>query len=455
MEESYDVIVLGTGLKECILSGLLSVHGKKVLHLDRNNYYGGDCASLNLTQLWAKFRPGQSPPPKESFGQNRDWNVDLIPKFVMSSGTLVKLLLHTKVTRYLEWKSVDGTYVYQYQAGGFFQSEKFIHKVPANDSEAFKSPLMGLLEKNRCKNFFQFAAKWDSSNPATHAPFNPTRNSMSQVYEYFGLQPDTIDFIGHAVALHPDDTYLSQACGPTLDKIVLYMSSIARYGNSPFIYPVYGLGGLPEGFSRLSAIHGGVYMLNKPVDGFEFDDQGKVCGVKAGGEVAKAKIVICDPSYAAAMAPNKVQVTGRVIRAICVLSAPIPNTNDSTSCQIIIPQSQLRRRSDVYVMMVSWSHNVAFKDKYIAIVSTTVETSNPEKEIEPALALLGPIEHKFVTVSELFEPTDDGKSDMLFVTRSFDATSHFESAANDVLDMWTKVTNETLDLTITEDDEDQ
>nr|DAD25077.1 TPA_asm: hypothetical protein HUJ06_026541 [Nelumbo nucifera] len=33
MDEEYDVIVLGTGLKECILSGLLSVDGLKVLLL--------------------------------------------------------------------------------------------------------------------------------------------------------------------------------------------------------------------------------------------------------------------------------------------------------------------------------------------------------------------------------------------------------------------------------------
>ena len=31
MDESYDAIVLGTGLKECILSGLLSVDGLKVI----------------------------------------------------------------------------------------------------------------------------------------------------------------------------------------------------------------------------------------------------------------------------------------------------------------------------------------------------------------------------------------------------------------------------------------
>lgn len=33
MEEEYDVIVLGTGLTECIISGLLSVEKKKVRQL--------------------------------------------------------------------------------------------------------------------------------------------------------------------------------------------------------------------------------------------------------------------------------------------------------------------------------------------------------------------------------------------------------------------------------------
>lgn len=31
----YDAIVMGTGLKECVISGLLSTMGMKVLHLDR------------------------------------------------------------------------------------------------------------------------------------------------------------------------------------------------------------------------------------------------------------------------------------------------------------------------------------------------------------------------------------------------------------------------------------
>ena len=57
------MIVCGTGLKECILSGMMSQQGKKVLHVDRNSYYGGESASLNLEQLYEKFKPGQTVSP--------------------------------------------------------------------------------------------------------------------------------------------------------------------------------------------------------------------------------------------------------------------------------------------------------------------------------------------------------------------------------------------------------
>jgi len=273
---------------------------------------------------------------------------------------------------------------------------------------------------------------------------------MQQVYEKFGLQPDTIDFVGHAVALYCNDQYLACACGPTIEKIKLYMYSISRYGKSPFIYPLYGLGGLPEGFSRLSAIHGGTYMLNKPVDGFEYGPDGKVCGVRSGDEVAKCKQVICDPSY---IGPEKKQILGKVVRCICILGAPIPNTFNALSCQIIIPQRQLKRQNDVFVTMVSFDHCVAAKDKYIAIVSTTIETNNPEKEIEPALQLLGPIEMKFMSVSDVFAPVDDGTASQVFVTPSNDPTSHFEAASDNVLQIWQRLTGTVLYLTVQNEEE--
>ena len=113
------------------------------------------------------------------------------------SGKLVKLLVHTGVTRYLEFKKVDGSFVYTMEQGGLFSSGggkiykvyqanirtsgnrlvisntcQFISrcilttcwmcshfpiiKVPGNQSEALKSSLMGFMEK---KSFGSFVAR--------------------------------------------------------------------------------------------------------------------------------------------------------------------------------------------------------------------------------------------------------------------------------------------------------
>jgi len=253
MDEEYDVIILGTGLKECILSGVLSVEGKKVLHMDRNSYYGGESASLNLNQLFEKFKKTS----KDNLGASRDYNVDLIPKFLMSCGTLVQILVKTDVTRYLEFKAVDGSFV--------VHGAK-VYKVPSTGAEALKSSLMGILEKRRCQKFFEFVGEWEENNPKTHQGLDIKKQTIAQVFEYFSLKPDTIDFVGHAMALRDNDSYLSTPAIETITRVRLYAESVLRYGNSPYIYPLYGLAEMPQGFARLSAIYGGTYMLNKPVE---------------------------------------------------------------------------------------------------------------------------------------------------------------------------------------------
>ena len=451
MDEEYDAIICGTGLKECIISGLLAQKGKKVLHIDRNSYYGADCASLNLSNLWEKFRPGQDPPAE--FGHNRDWNVDMIPKFVMANGKLVKLLLKTTVDKYLEWKTVEGTYVYQYSKGGFFSSSGGkIYKVPGNDSEALKSSLMGLWEKKRCKNFFVYIQNWEQDKTETWKGIDINAQPMKDVFKKFKLESNTIDFIGHAVAMHINDDYLEEPAIHTIEKIRLYMDSIGRYGEHPFLYPIYGLGGIPEGFSRFCAIHGGTYMLNKSIDEIVFNSEGKVEGVKSGDEIAKAPIVICDPSYVQGTTGN-VKSVGKVIRSICLLDHPVPNTKDATSTQIIIPQKQVGRKSDIFINMVSGSHAVCAQGIYVAMVSTTIETSEPESELEPALVLLGDILEQFTIISDLYEPEHDGKENNLFITTSYDPTSHFESASEDVLRIYKRIFGEDYDLTINAEEE--
>jgi Rab GDP dissociation inhibitor len=75
------------------------ISGKRVLHIDRNPFYGGEGASVNLTNLWKIFREKEE--PNKELGHNRDWNIDLIPKYIMYGGKLVKILLKTRVSKYL------------------------------------------------------------------------------------------------------------------------------------------------------------------------------------------------------------------------------------------------------------------------------------------------------------------------------------------------------------------
>lgn len=79
-------------------------------------------------------------------------------------------------------------------------------------------------------------------------------------------------------------------------------------------------------------------------------------------------------------------------------------------------------------------------------MSTIVETSVPERELLPGLQLLGTIVDKFVSITPLYEPTSDGLADNIFISKSFDPTSHFDSVVTDVNDLYQRVTGGPLEL---------
>jgi Rab GDP dissociation inhibitor len=288
----------------------------------------------------------------------------------------------------------------------------------------------------------------------------------------------------------------------------LYTQSMARYGKSPYIYPLYGLGELPQSFARLSAIYGGTYMLDKKIDEVVTDPEtGKFVGVRSGDETVKAKQVVSGRACRSTInicttylvnyirsailrtsspnqqTPQARSVCSRVTRSCARFASsstrsPVPMTRTACRSSFLRTRSNVGtvsscftpayihlnylQLSDIYIAMVSSTHNVCAKDIYVAIVSTIVETDRPEQEIQPGLALLGPIHEKyfpnscpkfqfnilcrFVSVTPLYEPTSPGTDDNIFVTRSYDATSHFETVVEDVRDVWKRVVGSDLVL---------
>lgn len=127
---------------------------------------------------------------------------------------------------------------------------------------------MSLFEKRRCQKFFKFVQKFKEEDQTTHKYYQPDL-TFNQLTEKYGLEPNTLDFLGHAIALYTDNTFKNKPALEVIQKIQLYMDSVGRFGDSPFIYPVYGLSGIPESFSRKSAVYGGTYMLSVTVNKLE------------------------------------------------------------------------------------------------------------------------------------------------------------------------------------------
>lgn len=56
LEEFYDIVLLGTGMVESIIACAAAKVGKTVLHLDKNNFYGRECAGGSLEQFLSRSK---------------------------------------------------------------------------------------------------------------------------------------------------------------------------------------------------------------------------------------------------------------------------------------------------------------------------------------------------------------------------------------------------------------
>jgi len=306
------------------------------------------------------------------------------------------------------------------------------------------------------------------SPPGKRSSWDLVTHSTQELYKYWKLDEQTQDFVSHAMGLYGDNEHMNQPAFITMAALKLYVNSCMRYQKSPFLFPKYGLSEMPQGFSRLCALQGGVQSLRVGIEEIVIDEKTK----KVSGLVLKyedkvkavsTQRMIVSPEYLKDDAPSnstgsgspskfagKMQRTKQVVRSICILNHPLAcgAYAKAETVQLILPQKQTGRKNDIYVSCVGHAFEVAPKNFYIAIVSTTVETSTPLKEVEPGIKLLGAIVERFDKVSDVMIPTsgDDGKDSNLFATSSFDASSHFETIIEDVKKVYQRITGEALDL---------
>uniref|UniRef100_A0A8C6L4D3 RAE1/2 domain-containing protein n=1 Tax=Nothobranchius furzeri TaxID=105023 RepID=A0A8C6L4D3_NOTFU len=199
----------------------------------------------------------QSEPTRKkiSFAQlvkeGRRFNIDLVSKLMFSRGSLVELLIKSNVSRYAEFKNV--TRILTYHHGN-------VEQVPCSRADVFASRQLSVVEKRKLMRFLTSCMEETEEQQGECPPMFQLLTS-SETNRCLHLGDNLQHFLLHSIAMASPDTPTGEGLASTRH----FLRCLGRYGNTPFLFPVYGLGEIPQCFCRMSAVFGGVYCLRHSV----------------------------------------------------------------------------------------------------------------------------------------------------------------------------------------------
>ncbi|XP_028322126.1 rab proteins geranylgeranyltransferase component A 1 [Gouania willdenowi] len=192
--------------------------------------------------------PSQSEPSRKkiSFAQlekeGRRFNIDLVSKLMYSRGSLVELLIKSNVSRYAEFKKVSRILTYR---------NGEVEQVPCTRADVFASRQLSVVEKRKLMRFLTSCIEEKDDQSAYNG--RPYLEFLRDQKLGENLQ----HFLLYSIAMVTEDTPTEVGLASTRN----FLRCLGRYGNTPFLFPLYGLGEIPQCFCRMCAVFGGIYCL--------------------------------------------------------------------------------------------------------------------------------------------------------------------------------------------------
>ena len=193
--------------------------------------------------------------------EGRRFNIDLVSKLIYSRGSLVDLLIQSKVSRYTEFKIV--TRILTYRQGR-------VEQVPCSRADVFASKQLTMVEKRMLMKFLTFCLDFEQH------PEEYQEVSDQPFWEFLQTKKLTENlqhFVLHSIAMVTKETCTEDGLKATQH----FLRCLGRYGNTPFLFPLYGLGEIPQCFCRMSAVFGGIYCLRHSVQCLVVDKETNGC----------------------------------------------------------------------------------------------------------------------------------------------------------------------------------
>lgn len=212
----------------------------------------------------------------------RRFNIDLAPKFLFSRGAMVDILIKSSISRYLEFKAV--LKFLTYLPNGTFQ------QVPQSRSDVFSSSSISMLEKRILMKFLSFCLEYEQ-NEAEYKEYS--QRPFIEFLHARQLTDNLQHFVLYAIAMKTEDATTEEG----LQACQKYLKSLGRFGNTPFLWPLYGVGELPQGFCRLCAVFGGIYVLRRSIEKVIVDGNSQFCAIVSETKRLNASWLIGGFSY--------------------------------------------------------------------------------------------------------------------------------------------------------------
>ncbi|XP_043913688.1 rab proteins geranylgeranyltransferase component A 1 [Protopterus annectens] len=215
--------------------------------------------------------------------EGRRFNIDLVSKFLFSRGSLVDLLIKSNVSRYAEFKNV--TRILTYQNGQ-------VEQVPCSRADVFASKQLSVVEKRMLMKFLTFCMDYEQ-HPEEYLDFKDGK--FSEFLKTKKLTASLHHFIQHSIAMVSDAASTIEGLKATQH----FLNCLGRYGNTPFLFPLYGLGEIPQCFCRMCAVFGGTYCLRHSVECLVVDKESKRCKavIDGRGQRISCENVIVEEGY--------------------------------------------------------------------------------------------------------------------------------------------------------------
>ncbi|XP_010590997.1 rab proteins geranylgeranyltransferase component A 1 isoform X1 [Loxodonta africana] len=346
--------------------------------------------------------------------EGRRFNIDLVSKLLYSRGLLIELLIKSNVSRYAEFKNV--TRILAFRDGR-------VEQVPCSRADVFNSKQLTMVEKRMLMKFLTFCMDYEE-HPDEYKAYEEM--TFSEYLKTQKLTPNLQYFVLHSIAM------TSEATSTTIDGLKAtknFLRCLGRYGNTPFLFPLYGQGELPQCFCRMCAVFGGIYCLHHSVQCLVVDkDSGKCKAIiDQFGQRIISKHFIVEDSYFSEKTCSNVQYR-QISRAVLITDRSVLKADSDQQISILTVPASKPGTFAVRVIELCSSTMTCMKGTYLVHLTCT-SSKTAREDLEPV------VQELFTPYTETEIENDEGKKPRLLWALYFNMRDSSDISRNSYNDL--------------------